>query len=464
VTAPDSDAESGSTLVQQLATFVHRARWDDLSSPARDALKLRVFDALGCAIAALNAEPVRAIRDEIEDLGGNPLSTLIGGGKSSPDRVALHNGAAVRYLDYNDCFLGQGEACHPSDNLAPVLAAGEYAGGSGKDLLVALAVAYQVQCRLSALAPVRARGFDHTTQGAYAAAAGAAKALGLDVNRTANAIAISGTAFNALRVTRTGRISHWKGLAYPNTAFAAVHATFLAKHGITGPPEVFEGSKGFMDSISGPFQIDWLGEGLDAVGETVIKRYNAEGHAQSTLEAVLALREEHHVDPEHIDRVEVDVFDVAYEIIGPGAGDKWSVTTKEEADHSLPYMVAAALLDGQMMPAQYQPERLGQLDVQTLLRRIDVREDDDLSSHFPEEHRVRVRICLQGGEVLTGERRDWEGSRTRPAGWEMVSEKFRRLSVPRTGELLARTIERMVERLEEVEIAELTALLASVPH
>ena len=120
-------------------------------------------------------------------------------------------------------------------------------------------MAYQVQCRLSDVAPVRAKGFDHTTQGSYAVAAGVSKALGLDEARTANAIAICGTAFNALRVTRTGALSHWKGLAYPNTAFSCTHATFLAMRGITGPLEVFEGNKGFMDAIAGEFKINWSG-------------------------------------------------------------------------------------------------------------------------------------------------------------------------------------------------------------
>src|SRR5207248_9559986 len=107
-----------------------------------------------------------------------------------------------------------------------------------KEFLTALAIAYQAQCRLSDVAPVRAKGFDHTAQGPYAGAAGVAKALGLDQKGVAHAAAISGTAYNALRVTRTGSLSHWKGLAYPNTAFGATHAAFLAMRGITGPLEV----------------------------------------------------------------------------------------------------------------------------------------------------------------------------------------------------------------------------------
>src|SRR5262249_56506029 len=139
-----------------------------------------------------------------------------------PARAALPTSAAVRYLDFNDSFMAPGETCHPSDNVGAVLAAVEFAGGDGRDLLAALATAYQVQCRLSEVAPVRAKGFDHVTQGAYAVAAGASKALGLDAERTANAIAASGTAFNPPRGARTRALSHWKGLAYPNHAFAAV--------------------------------------------------------------------------------------------------------------------------------------------------------------------------------------------------------------------------------------------------
>ena len=306
------------TNVEQLARFVVQARYEDLSQQARWELKIRVLDALGCAIGALDGPPLAMLRTHLHDFGGNPLVTLIGGGKTAPDRAAFYNAALVRYLDYNDSFLAKGETCHPSDNLGAALAASEYAGKSGKDFLTALAVAYQVQCRLSELAPVRARGFDHTIQGAYAAAAGAARALGLDADQAANAIAISGTANNALRVTRTGRLSNWKGLAYPNTVFGAIHAAFLAMRGITGPLEVFEGNKGFMDSIAGHFEADWEHEDLELVRRTSLKKYNAEFHSQSALEGILELRESHRLRPEQVERIEIAIFDVSYNIIGGG--------------------------------------------------------------------------------------------------------------------------------------------------
>jgi 2-methylcitrate dehydratase len=212
------------TQVQALASFVERARFAELSTAAVEQLKIRVLDTIGVAIGALDAGPIGAIRRLTAELGGRPLSMLIGGGRTAPDRAAFFNGALSRYLDFMDSYLAEGETCHPSDNLGAVLAAAEMRGASGTDLLTALAVAYQIHTRLSDVAPVRDKGFDHTTQGAYAAAAGVAKALDLARDQIANAIAISGTANNALRVTRTGALSHWKGLAYPNTAMAATHA------------------------------------------------------------------------------------------------------------------------------------------------------------------------------------------------------------------------------------------------
>lgn len=451
------------SMVDELATFVIRARYEDLSEEARHQAKIRVLDALGCAIGALDGEPIEAIRGEIEDFGGNGRCTLIGGGRTSPDRAAFFNSALVRYLDFNDGYLAKGETCHPTDNLGAVLAACEYANRSGKDLLTALTVAYQVQCRLSDVAPVRAKGFDHTTQGSFAVAAGVAKALGLDQNQTANAIAISGTAFNALRVTRTGALSNWKGLAYPNTAFGVTHATFLAMRGITGPREVFEGNKGFMDAISGHFELDWSKENLERITRTIVKKFNAELHSQSTIEGVLELKGEHRFSGTDIQKIEIQIFDVAYNIIGGGEeGEKVTVRTKEEADHSLPYIVAAAILDNQVMPSQYLPERIARQDIQTLLRKVTVYPSDELSRRFPTEMPCRIRITLNDGQVIVKEKRDYEGFVTHPMQWETIVKKFEQLSQARIPLPLQQGIEEAVAHLENIEVSELASLLGKV--
>ncbi len=448
------------TVAARLARFLVERSWADLSDQAREDLKIRVLDALGCALGALEAPPVSAIRAQLDDFGGRPLCTLVGGGGTAPDRAALYNGALVRYLDFNDSYFAPGETCHPSDNLAPVLAAAEYASASGRELLTALAVAYQVQCRLSDEAPVRDKGFDHTTQGAYAAAAGAAKALRLDEAETANAVAIAGTALNALRVTRTGMLSQWKGLAYPFTAFGAVEAAFLAARGITGPPEVFEGNKGFMDSIAGRFAIDWEREDLERVRRTFLKRYNAEIHSQSALEAILELRDAHALDPSQVELIELDTFQVAYDIIGGGEeGGKKEIRTKEQADHSLPYLLAVALLDGRVLPEQFAPERIRRPDVQALLRRVVVRPATDLSARFPAEHPCRLRLHRADGATLVAEKSDYEGFVTRPMSWERARQKFERLGARLEPGLTAELAD-TVRSLDELETRDLTALLA----
>jgi len=451
------------TIVQRLAQFATRASWDDLSATARDQLRIRVLDSLACAIGAIGGEPVRMIRAQVEEFDGTGPCSLIGGGSASPDRAAFYNSALVRYLDFNDSYLAKGETCHPSDNLGAVLAAAEYADASGRDFLAALALAYQVQCRLSDAAPVRDAGFDHVTQGAYAVAAGCARALGLDATRTANAIAIAGTAFNALRVTRTGRLSHWKGLAYPNLAGAALRTTLLAARGITGPLEVFEGEKGFMDAVAGYFELDWGAEGLERVTRTILKKYNAEIHSQSVLEAVLGLRAQEHLAAAEVARVEIDVFDVAYRIIGGGEeGDKTIVRTKEEADHSLPWLVAVALLDGQVLPEQYLLERIQRDDVQALLRRVVVRPDQAFSDRFPAEMPCRVRITCHDGRTMTAALPDYPGFLTRGRTWEAAQEKFERLAGPSTSTELREQMVSAVFRLERLRVAELTSLLAMV--
>jgi 2-methylcitrate dehydratase len=451
---------STSTMVERLADFTVSSRWEDISTAARAQLKLRVLDSLGCALGALDEDVPALVRAHVEDFGGAPLCVLIGHGSSAPDRAALYNGALARYLDFNDSFLAPGETCHPSDNLAPVLAACEYAHTDGRTLLTALAVAYQVQCRLSELAPVRAKGFDHTVQGAYASAAGTARALALDAQRTAHAIALAGTSLNALRVTRTGELSHWKGLAYPATASGAVNAAFLAMHGVTGPREVFEGNKGFMDAISGPFHADWSHEDLEIVRRTILKRYNAEIHSQSAIEALLALRHEHAVAAEDVERIELDTFQVAFDIIGGGEeGGKKLIRHKEEADHSLPYLLAVAILDGQVLPEQFHPERIASPDVQDLLQRVEVRPDRELSARFPAEHSARVRLHLRDGLVLEREQHDYEGFHTRPMDWETVTAKFDRLASPHTDPDQRARIVDTIRRLDEVPVYELTRLL-----
>ena len=451
------------TESQQLAQFVQDADLARISPEAVEQLKIRVLDTLGVAISALDAEPTEAIRELLTDLGGTPTATMIGGGKTSPERAAFYNSALSRYLDFMDAYLAKGETNHPSDNFGAVLSSAESVDASGAELLTAFAVAYQVQTRLSDVAPVRDKGFDHTTQGAFAAAAAAAKALRLPAEQIANAIAMAGTANVALRVTRTGNLSHWKGLAYPHVSKEGTFAALLASRGIPGPEEVFEGNKGFKDSIAGDFEIDWSQEDLESVTRTIIKKHNAEIHSQSALDAAQEIRDKEGFDPDKIDKIHLTTFDVAYSIIGGGEeGDKQLIRTKEEADHSLPWMLAVVLLDGHLNPEQYAPERITADDVQALMKKVEITPSDELSERFPEHMPAELRVTLSDGTEFSTSKDSYSGFHDDPLSWEQAREKFDVLVTPFTGDKLRNEIAEIVHDLDNRQVSELTEALSKV--
>ena len=451
------------TIVEELAAFTGRVSYDMLSERAGRYLKLLVLDAIGCAIGSLGSESVGYLRAQTEDFGGAGHCTLIGGEKTAPDRAGFYNAALIRYLDFNDGYMGRLATSHPSDNLAGVLAASEYAGTGGREFLTALALAYQVQCRLCDEMDYESKGFDQPLGGAYAVATGVSRALGLNLSQTANAIAIAGVSGNTLYVTRLGTISHWKGFAYAGCVFTAVHAAFLAMRGVTGPLTVFEGPLGVMDAITGPVEVDWEQENLEKVLEISIKKYNSGLHAQAAIEGALEMKSDFGFSPGEVEQLDIETYEYAHNIMGGGrGGDRHIVPNKETADHSLPYVVAVALLDGQVMPAQYEEERISREDVQDLLQKVFSSSSDELNGRYPEESPFRFKVTLRDGTVYKKEKSMCEGFFTNPMNWEAVVDKFETLSEPHAGANLRSEIADAVSRLESIRVKELTALLGRV--
>jgi 2-methylcitrate dehydratase len=235
-------------------------------------------------------------------------------------------------------------------------------------------------------------------------------------------------------------------------------------NGVTGPLEVFEGDKGFMDAISGVFDIDWFREDLERVKRTILKRFNAEIHSQAAIQGVLDLKQRHQFCAAEVERIEIETFDVAFNIIGGGEeGDKTnSVTTKEQADHSLPYVIAVAVLDGDVMPAQYQANRILKDDVQNLLRRVSVTANPAYSQRFPEDMPCRIRVVLRDGRALVKESRDYPGFVSQPMSWEMACNKFNLVAAPYAPEAERKAITNAAANLENLRVRELMRFLTSV--
>jgi 2-methylcitrate dehydratase len=247
-------------------------------------------------------------------------------------------------------------------------------------------------------------------------------------------------------------------------ALACTNAVFLARHGITGPLQILDGKEGFPKAFGRKVEIDWAHENLERILHASLKSYNAEVHTQPVLEAILALRREHKIAVDRITRVEVEVFKQAYDITGSGeeAGNKYDVRSKEQADHSLPYLAAVALLDGEVTPRQFTPERIGRADVQALLRRVRTLRDDQYTQRYPDETPCRVVIEFVDGRQVSKEQSDWAGFFKRPLDWPQVRAKFYDLAEPHADISMCDRIAETVAELERRPLMDLTRLLGAV--
>jgi 2-methylcitrate dehydratase len=437
------------TLADHLAAFALSTRFSDLPSPVVAEAKRRFLDSLACASGALR-EPAPKIAHRVAaTIRGTPGATLIGGGQSSADWAAFANGVHIRYLDCNDTYLSL-EPAHPSDNWAAVMAAGESVGADGRAWIAAAAVAYEVQCRLCDAASIRARGWDHVTYGHVSSALAAAKLFGLDHVQTVHALGIAGTTGAALRLTRAGELSMWKGCAFAHAARNGVFAAMLAREGMTGPAPLFEGDMGFWQQVSGPFAVAQLGgpEASDwMLPKTSIKFVPAEYHSQSAIAAAFELRPQIG-DPSRIRAIEIATFRTAVEIIGQDP-EKWRPRTRETADHSLPYCTAVALVDGQVSAEQFTPERLADPALLDLVARTQVVEAPELTAGYPAGIPNRVRVTLEDGSVLEREIAFPPGHDKNPLTDEQLLVKFRGLAVPAVGEDKAAALWERARKLDD---------------
>ena len=450
-------------MLDELAEFVVAADWADLPPDAAMLLRRNVLDSVGDAIAALDGETVRLVREQIDSVGGQPQASLIGGGRSTTDQAALFNSVAVRYVDLLDTYLTPGGLCHPADNFGAILAVAESVGSSGVEFLLALAVAYEVQCRFSASVPVMARGLNHALQLAISVAAGAAKLLHLTADQTANAIAIAAADNVSLAAIHSEPVSNWKGISPGITAQRAVSTTLLAQRGVTGPRGIFDGPNGLEQLFGQPINLRLDDCSLAVVRDSYLKKYSALIHGQAPIETVLTLAAEHGIGHDDIAAVDVEVFQTAFDIAGGGSfGSKDTPETKEQADYNLKYLLAVALIDGDVGPEQLRTERIRRPDAQELLTRIHIRPDAALTVRYPHATPVRIKVTLRDGRQVFREQDDYEGAASRPFTWERTVEKFHWLAQQYADEGLRAAIVDAVDHLDDIPVSALTELLTKV--
>jgi 2-methylcitrate dehydratase len=445
-------------LALRFAEYASALRFEDLPAPVVHETKRRFIDSFATAVGAMPAEAYGIARRCALRVRGEPGASLLGGGQSSAEWATFVNGLLIRYLDYNDTYLSL-EPAHPSDNLAAVLSVGEMAGRGGRDLITAAVIAYEVQCRLCDAASLRKHGFDHVTYGAISSAVAACKLLGLDPARSTHAIGLAGVANTALRQTRSGELSMWKGCAFANAARNGVFAALLAAEGLTGPAPIFEGDLGIMKLLTGPFEIAPLGgQGRPfMITATYVKFWPAEYHSQSAIEAALQLRPEIG-DASRIAGIDIHTFDAAVDIIGKDP-EKWRPRTRETADHSLPYCTAVALADGEVTDKQFEPERFTEPKLLDLVAKTRVHRDAALSARYPNGIPNRVTVTLSDGRKLVREVEFPRGHAHNPMTDTEVETKFRTMVEPRYGKARADQILARCWQLENLQsVKELVGL------
>ncbi len=414
---------------KKLAEYSSNLKYSDIKEKVIHETKRKIIDSLGCAIGAFNAEPVKILREIASNIKSKDATILGTLNRTSVDMATFVNGAMIRYLDFMDNYFYNGEYVHPEDNISAILSVADSKNLSGKDVILATVLAYEASCRFVDFANIRKRGWDHVIWISIASSIASSKLLKLSKEKTAQAISLAITSNIPLRQIRVGNLSMWKGLAAAYAARSSVLTSKLAEKGITGPNEIFEGEKGFFKQITGKsnLRIENFCKRGDKfkIVEVNIKKYPVETNALSAVEAAFNVRKKLK-NIKNINKINIYTFDSAYEIIADK--EKWYPKNRETADHSLPYIVCVALLDGKITREQFSNERINANDLKNLIRKVNVYKSEECNKdYYPGSPNI-VEVLLNDGNKFSSKVVNPRGSYKNPMSDSEIEDKFRNLT------------------------------------
>jgi 2-methylcitrate dehydratase len=415
---------------------------------------VRAIDTLGALIGGFFGEASRSARDVAARMPQTAGATVIGTRlKTSPDVAAFVNGTTARYVEMNDVYHWPGSSGgHPSDVLMPVLGVAEHVQAGGRDFITALVLAYEVYLRMSDA--VRTPGFDCANFCCMGAALGAGKLLGLSHDELAECLSMAVVPNNALNQARTGHLSMWKAVAAGQAGRAGVFAALLAQAGMKGPHAPFEGKAGWCNHVARKsFSLDTFGgRGTPfKIGDTLIK---PRASCATTISSILAAEKAGATiaDVAAIEKVTVEVYERAK--TGMGTGEHhWNPDSRETADHSIPYVVAASIIDKRLTPSSFGDARLWSPELRALLPKIEVVTNDEFTTAYerlPVQHCTRVSVTLRSGERLVGEAGGDKGDLSQAKTDAEIEDKFRALS---EGVLGAKRVDAVLDALWNLDSA-----------
>jgi len=406
---------------------------DQLTESARHAAKRSLVDSVGCAYGAWREPAMAALRELAAGSSAVAPATVLGDRvRTTPELAAFVNGSMIRYLDFSDDYFGGAGTIgpHPSDNVGGILAAAESTHAGGLDVLLGMTVAYEVVGQVvdHVRLPSGRRHWDYTTLHAMGTSLGAGRVLGLEPDALGHALGIATVANLSLQQSRFGTISDWKGLAGPDASSRGLSAARLAGHGITGPDEPFDGRSGLHALLGTELSLGELGGAGTPfrIEGTFFKRLPVRYNAQTPIWAAVELGEqlrERGLGPEDVTRLRVDLVS-RYVTTREESPQSWDPQTPGTADHSFGYLVAAALVDGEVTRRTLTPERFRDPVILRLLDRVELRADPEFTTAFPATLRSRVTAELVGGERVSVEHADPKGTPANPLTDDELGQKF----------------------------------------
>jgi 2-methylcitrate dehydratase len=432
-----------------ISSYAANLSYSDLTPEAIHAVKRSVIDSLGCALGATTAEPVRIAKRLASRVSSTMPATLLGTSiKTTPEMAAFVNGIMVRYLDYSDDYINK-DGPHPSDNIPAVLAIAEALHADGNSLVCATTLTYEIIGHLVDRAEFSSRGWDYVTESSIGSALGVGKILGLPREKMAQAIALAIAPNISPRQTRTGELSMWKGCAGPNAARNGLFAALLAWEGMTGPNQIIEGPCGLWTQVTGPFDLKpFGGKGRPfKIEKTFYKPKPMMYTVLLPVETALELRNKVDIDEIESIRIVLDGFS-RFTSKHP---EKWDPHTRETADHSIPFLIVAALLDGDISDKTYTSMRYRDPEILALLKKVTLEEDPEYTRQFPQTFNCRLEVMGKSGQKWTHYRKNPKGHPGNPMSDEEIVEKFLILVGDTLTPQQAQNVLELLWHLEELE-------------
>jgi 2-methylcitrate dehydratase len=425
VLAQERAKEASATLAERLADYATKLKYEDLPEDVVRLTKRTILDTIGCAYGGCAAGPSRIATKLAGDVSAKqPATVLISGVKTSPDLAVFANGVMIRYLDFNDAFVSLTHgAGHPSDTIAALLSSAEISGRSGRDLITATVLAYEVFCKIADVFDYLGNGIDHSTITGMAAVVGAGRLIGLTPDQMVHAIGITVGGNTATRQGRSDALSNWKAFAAADACRKAMFAVELAREGMTGPGKVFEGTYGLFKVMGRkPVVPPALGEPF-GIRRAFTKRFPLGQFSQTVAQAAVEARP-FVKDVGDIAEVNIRVSHSAIKIMADGP-EKWKPQTHETADHSIPYAAGLVLMYGNIAPEYYEDPYLHDSRLLDLVGRIKVSPSEEADRTENEFNLCELEIVLNSGARKSARVEYHRGHFKNPMTDAEMEEKFR---------------------------------------